>query len=110
MKPALLLCVLLLAACAGSAKKGVESKVSASTDLEAAKAEKIAETSVAIQCQSNKETRLLTNRSLDKGCEVEYERNGEKMVAASAKNDPTHCAKVAERIRGNLEKAGFRCK
>lgn len=110
MKAALMLCVLILAACAGPAKKGGESKGSVSASDDSSKAEKAPETSFVVGCRNEKETRTLTNQSIDKGCEVIYERNGEKMVAASAKNDPTHCAKVIDRIRGNLEKSGFKCK
>lgn len=63
----------------------------------------------SVTCKSAKETRTLTNKPVGKGCEVVYDRGGEKTVAASAKNDPTHCGKVVDRIKGNLEKSGFKC-
>ncbi len=115
MKLISLLCVFLLTACAATEKKGADAKAAASGkaaaagDAAAQKADKAIGAAGTITCKSASETRVLTTTPVDKGCEVVYERNGEKTVAASAKNDPTHCGKVAERIRGNLEKSGFKC-
>jgi len=115
MRPIPLLCVLVLTACAATEKKTVDVKAAASqkaaaaNDAAAQKAEKALGSAGTITCKSATETRILTTQGIEKGCEVVYDRNGEKTVAASAKNDPTHCGKVAERIRGNLERAGFKC-
>ncbi len=109
MKAALTLCVLLLVACAGPEKKTKESTASSASEASAEANEKKPPVASTVTCQNAHEKRVLTLQTAEKGCEVVYERNGEKMVAASAKNDPTHCAKVIDRIRGNLEKAGFKC-
>ena len=109
MKVVLTLCVLLLAACASPPKKVKESTASSASEAAAEANEKTPAKDDTVTCHNAKEKRVLTLQSAEIGCEVLYERSGEKMVAASAKNDPTHCSKVVERIRGNLEKAGFKC-
>jgi hypothetical protein len=106
-----LICGLILAGCASSAPSPARKPAPRpSSPLPTADADDLPPAhTVTITCKSKQELRVLTNRPVDKGCEVLYDRNGEQSVAASAKSDPTHCDKVADRIRGNLERAGFSC-
>lgn len=120
MKIRCLLLGLLLAGCASStANKGAgatatagakaSAQAEAKSDAKAA-VEKASEGSTSVTCESAKETRVLINKAVGKGCEVTYDRNGDKSIAGGAKNDLTYCAKIVEKIQGNLEKAGFKCK
>jgi hypothetical protein len=113
MKAALMLCTCLLAACAVTPTKSASEKFESAQKIAASEGKEPPEKSLdsirSVFCRSGGETRKLVSEISEKSCEVIYERNGEKTVAASAQNDPTHCEKVVDRIRGNLEKAGFKC-
>lgn len=43
------------------------------------------------------------------GCEVIYKKQGEDKVIAQAKRDISYCQKILNNVRGNLERAGFKC-
>ncbi len=63
-----------------------------------------------ITCISGGDTRTLEMSSGDgKVCRLNYTKAGETKEVASAAADPTKCNEVRDRIKGNLEGAGFKC-
>jgi len=61
-------------------------------------------------CQRDKDVRSFEIEvSQPKGCELVYSKHGSKEKIASSAHGTTHCEQVRERVRGNLEAAGFKC-
>jgi len=63
-----------------------------------------------VTCKIDGDTRVIEVAKFEKaGCEVFYTKMGNKESKASAAWDVAYCQSVADRMRGNLEKAGFTC-
>lgn len=74
------------------------------------KAEKTVETADKVTCKSGAEERSIAKRSVEGGgCEVVYTKGGEEKVIATAKADLGYCDKAHEKLKANLETAGFKC-
>ena len=77
----------------------------AATDKAATKAPEKGE----MLCERAKESRSLRLEDVQpKGCKLWYSNHGSEPVAWSDVG-PTHCEQVRDRIRTNLESAGFKC-
>lgn len=64
-----------------------------------------------LHCELGEYRRELKNlRQDDGGCRVIYTRDDEKQTVAEADNDLSHCDRVINNIRSNLEEAGFECR
>lgn len=63
----------------------------------------------SISCNLAKNHRLLEIVKTDKGCELFYTRDGDKISKATSENGVSHCEKVAQNIKNNLSTAGFKC-
>lgn len=86
-------------------KKSTASKAKTFTSQEDI-SEKVAETT----CTLKNDVRVLSHIKLtDGGCSVSYSKFGEISEAAKARYNLDHCSAVYDRIRGNLESAGFDC-
>lgn len=117
----LLTTALVIVGC-GSKEKAAESKSEAKESVKTAAkstakkamdkaAPKVAETMEAIMCSYNNDNRKISSVKLtDGGCEVHYEKFGEKKVVATAKYDLGYCSQMANKVSNNLEEAGFTCK
>ena len=106
-----------LAACASANKSApppAQSASPAAAQTPAAKpAEKMAATTGEITakatCTSGKDSRTLAVLTKDKGCELEYTKNGKASVVASAVNGSKHCEDKLTSIKDKLVNAGFNC-
>ncbi|RME15300.1 MAG: hypothetical protein D6797_06840 [Bdellovibrio sp.] len=66
---------------------------------------------IHFQCQLEKDVRSIEVVVNEKGrCEVLYTKNKETQSKANGVPDSGFCPKVANRIKNNLEKAGFQCR
>lgn len=63
----------------------------------------------AITCSAGQDKRLISVKAVDKGCEVVYDKNGTVTAPGSAQNGTDHCKGIQEKIKTNLENAGFTC-
>lgn len=62
-----------------------------------------------ITCKNGSDTRTLSVVAQNSGCEVSYTKFGETTAPASSASGTAHCESVKERIKTNLENAGFQC-
>lgn len=64
-----------------------------------------------VTCKQGGTTRTIEVKKADGGgCEVMYDRgDGTANSVANAKNDVTHCENVKNKIKTNLEGAGYQC-
>lgn len=119
-KVILLSMLLIVAACGSKEKKAEvvsESDVAKSSVKKAPlkkaprAASAVTETVETIVCSYNTDTRNISSVKLaNGGCEVYYEKFGEKKVVAAAKFDLNYCSQMARKVSNNLEEAGFACK
>ncbi len=71
----------------------------------------VTETMETIVCTYNNDSRKISSVKLDNGgCEVHYDKFGEKKVVATANFDLGYCSQMANKVSNNLEEAGFSCK
>lgn len=69
------------------------------------------ESTQQVQCTKEQDVRSVSVQAADGGgCDVHYEKLGQKNIVASAKNESKHCRDVYERIKKKLEDAGYGCK
>lgn len=118
MKMLILLIVstFFVASC-GSKKKMDDSAKGAEKTMEAAKddAKKGKDTAASnmtgdkVSCMMKNDKRNIQVRSVGKGCELAYEKFGNEEIVATSLSGTEHCQKIADRIQGNLENAGFKC-
>lgn len=93
---------------AADAKK--DEKADAKKDGEKSTAKSAAAASSgAMTCKNGSDTRTLEVVAKDSGCEVSYTKFGETTTPASSVNGTAHCDSVKDRIKTNLENAGFQC-
>jgi hypothetical protein len=88
-------------------------KAAAATPAKDAKAEAAKATPASdmkMECDKKSDKRMLEVRPKEKGCELAYTKNGQEAVVASSQYSNAHCKATMEKIKGNLEKAGFTCK
>ena len=72
---------------------------------------RVAETMETIVCSYNNDSRKISSVKLENGgCEVHYDKFGEKKVVATANLDLGYCSQMANKVSNNLEEAGFTCK
>lgn len=63
-----------------------------------------------LECKWDNDIRVIERLNTENdGCEVQYTKNYEKTTIATAEHDLDHCLRVIQRIKTNLEKAGFSC-
>jgi hypothetical protein len=60
-------------------------------------------------CSSGSDSRSLEIKDLESGCEVIYTKQNEPKTIAQAKNDKSFCSQTVDKVKGNLENAGFKC-
>lgn len=91
--------------------KGADSKMEATKDEAKDAGDKAASnmTGDKVSCMMKNDKRNIQVRSAGKGCELAYEKFGNEEVVATSMNGTEHCQKIADRIQGNLENAGFKC-
>jgi hypothetical protein len=71
----------------------------------------VSETMETIVCTYNNDSRKISSVKLDNGgCEVHYDKFGERKVVATAAFDLGYCSQMANKVSNNLEEAGFICK
>jgi len=64
----------------------------------------------AVECIQGKDTRTLHVVSQSPaGCELKYSKFGNTDTAATSSTGLQHCETVRDKIKGNLETAGFKC-
>ncbi len=111
----LILATLFLIGCGSSGKKAEEAADSTEAKAEASKeatkdsSKKVAASENAINCTMGGDKRTIDVVSNDQGCSVQYTKAGTSNEVASGSSGSAHCTNVAERIKGNLESAGFSC-
>jgi hypothetical protein len=65
---------------------------------------------MSFSCTKNSDTRkVAVVTSTSEGCGVVYNKAGQDKTVAVAKSDLSHCDTVAEKIKTNLQAAGFDC-
>lgn len=62
-----------------------------------------------MECELGQDKRWTEVRKAGEGCSLAYFKAGVEEVVASSASGDSHCKTVQERIRTNLEKAGFSC-
>lgn len=60
-------------------------------------------------CKLNKEVRTLRIEKQPDKCEIMYNKYGKDQVVGAGQNHQS-CEEVLTRVRGNLEKAGWKCR
>lgn len=63
-----------------------------------------------VTCKSGSDERTLEISKKDEGCAVHYTKFGEAQEIGAAQADQTFCQKLVDKVRDNLEAAGFTCK
>lgn len=63
----------------------------------------------ALTCKAGKDIRVLEKSEKNAGCELKYTKFGETNVVASSAAGGSHCDKIRDQIRSNLEKSGYKC-
>lgn len=113
MKYLFLVLPLAIAACGSSAKKEAKEtaqKVEAKAGEAKNKAEKKAASSSAdVSCKLGEEVRKLEVVKSESGCTLQYTKAGNTNEIASGGVGSEHCQNVSDKIKGNLESAGFKC-
>lgn len=87
-------------------------KPKATTSPQVAVAEKKSEspTRLDVRCTSGSDQRGIVVLPKDAGCELHYSKFGTSSVIANAQNSGTeYCDQVQDKVRKNLEAAGFSC-
>jgi hypothetical protein len=67
-------------------------------------------TGPTVECANGKDVRNLEIKTVDKGCELAYTKNGRTESVATSANGSKHCEEVKERIQTKLEASGYSCK
>ena len=63
-----------------------------------------------LTCSAGSDVRVLEIKSVDeKGCELQYTKNGDTKTVANANFNTSYCETVQTRISKKLEAAGFSC-
>jgi len=62
-----------------------------------------------VSCMMKSDKREIQVKKQGSGCELAYSKFGNEEVVATSLNGTEHCQKIADRIQGNLENAGFKC-
>jgi PBP1b-binding outer membrane lipoprotein LpoB len=113
----IIISILFVAGCSGSGKKADKAggdKAAAKSSKSSTKTMSAADKAAAaekVECVTGNDKREIALIKPEAGgCEVHYQKFGQNRVAASAKRDTEHCTGIYERIKGNLESAGFVCK
>ncbi len=120
MKAQILITVLLalsLGACGSKDKKAdgeAQTEVESTTEKAKAKAEDAVKSAKAaaagdITCTLGGDTRTIAVKTEGEGCEVIYTKFNEPASIASGSKGSEHCTTVANRVRDNLQNAGFKC-
>jgi type IV pilus biogenesis protein CpaD/CtpE len=120
LKVLIMALVLTIASCASKDKEAAEAKVDTATKVTTKEVKKaqasmnkasVSETMETIVCTYNSDSRKISSVKLDNGgCEVHYDKFGQKKVVASASFDLGYCSQMANKVSNNLEEAGFSCK
>lgn len=107
--------IFFVASC-GSKKKMDDNAKAGETNMEAAKdaakeGEETAKSATGekVSCMMKNDKRDIHVRTVGKGCELAYSKFGNEEVVATSLTGTEHCQKIADRIQGNLENAGFKC-
>jgi hypothetical protein len=64
----------------------------------------------AVSCTQGKEARRLEAQTKEAGCRLFYTKSGKTSEIAQSRNTVDLCLKTLQQVRGNLEKAGYKCK
>lgn len=112
-----------LAGCAGGSKKGTTERADsaqpktemtqkgASSEDQGESASKTSSVTLSgkVECSMKNDKRAVEVRKSGAGCELAYSKFGNEEIVATSLNGTEHCQKIADRIVGNLENAGFTC-
>lgn len=95
-----------------SSKQSVKSSANtAKQKTSSAATSAVSEVIESITCSYNNDKRKISSVKLaNGGCEVHYDKFGEKKVVATANFDLGYCSQMANKVSNNLEEAGFTCK
>ena len=63
-----------------------------------------------VSCKSGSDERTIEISKKDGGCSVHYTKAGEAKEIGNAVNDHGTCQQIVDKVRGNLQNAGFACK
>ncbi len=99
---------LFLVSCA---HKGQSTKQETETQAHA-KTQKTSQQAVSdakAECTHGKDVRTLEVVKSGQGCELNYTKMGNTNKAATSVKGSTYCHTIFERIKGNLEKSGYKC-
>lgn len=61
-------------------------------------------------CSIKSETRTIEIVPDGKGCKTIYTKSGTPNTVGTGRNGTISCEKIAEKVKGNLEAAGYKCK
>ena len=106
--------------CAGKSKKMDDKKGKETAKAEMKKGEMAGKEKSASEpmasaegrtnCMMKNDKRFVEVRKSGNGCELAYSKFGNEEIVATSLSGSDHCQKIADRIKGNLENAGFECK
>lgn len=103
----------LVAAMMGSANLWAEDNAATenadSAKQEATEKEASPSQGSSVECTLGSEKRQIEIRPDGSGCQVAYTKGGEESIVANAKHDVSYCEQTLDKIKGNLEKAGYTC-
>lgn len=86
----------------GKTKTGADGKKKAEVTLNTS-------TEGQVTCKMGEETRTLTVTKDDAGCKTIYNKGGADTEVASGKASGEFCQSTMDKIKGNLENAGYVC-
>lgn len=112
MKYLFLVLPLALAACGSADKKEAKEeaqKVEAKADKAKKDMKKKVQVSGDFSCQLGEDKRKLEVVKSESGCALQYTKSGVSNEVASGGVGSEHCQNVANKIKGKLEEAGFKC-
>jgi hypothetical protein len=62
-----------------------------------------------VNCKNGLDERVIAAEPKGTGCQVLYTKSKVSIPTATSTRGTKHCEEVAERMKGNLERAGFKC-
>lgn len=79
-------------------------------NFKSAKQKPVSPPQTVITCKAGTDVRVLEIKPVDeKGCELQYTKNGDTKTIANANFNVSYCETVQNRITSKLEAAGFSC-
>lgn len=103
--------MILFTACATDQKntdaKATPEKQTISKEMAAQK--EVTENTGTITCKNKRDVRTIGIKTEGSSCSVVYKKYGSENTVATGNSASSHCKTVHDRIKSNLEAAGFTC-